>query len=110
MIKYIATAAIAIGTVGGAFFYGQHIGVQGEKAKQADISETRRETEEAAQRGAAAAIAKIKITNTTIRQELEREIQKEIIYATCRVPADGVRITNQAITGQTQPASDSKLP
>lgn len=105
MIGHIITAALALGTVGGAFFYGQHVGVQGEKAKQADIEETRRETEAAAQRGAAAAIAKIKVQNTTIKQELEREIETHVVYRDCRVPADGVRLANEAITGRKQAES-----
>lgn len=111
MIQYIATAALAIGTVSGAFFYGQHTGTTAERAKQADISEAMRRTEEAAQRGAAEVIAKIKPQNVTIRQELEREIQTNTVYRDCRVPADGVRIVNEAITGRpAQRTGDSQLP
>lgn len=109
MIRYAITAALAVGTVAGAFFYGQHTGVTTEKARQADVEQAITKTREAAQQAAAEAIAKIKPQNITIRQELEREIQTNTVYRDCRVPADGVRIINEAITGQPQPTGGGQL-
>jgi hypothetical protein len=58
---------------------------------------------------AAKAIANIKITNTTIQNEVQREIKTNTIYADCRHSADGLRLINDAIRGS-QSAGDSKLP
>ncbi len=97
-------------SVTGSFFYGQGIGREGEIAGQAKISKAIEETREAAQQGAASAIAEIKIVNTTIHQKAETVVRTERVYADCR-HAPGMRDTiNSALTGRTQPASDGKLP
>jgi len=106
----LAAGALAVAAVVGAFFYGQEIGAQGEIAKQAGIDNAVRETREAAQQGAADAIAKLKPRNVTIRQELEREIQTNTVYRECRVPASGVRLANEALTGRPEPAGGGELP
>lgn len=110
MIRYAITAAISVGTIAGAFFYGQHIGTTAEKARQADVEQAITKTREAAQQGAAQAIAKIKVQHTTVQQEVQREVQTNTIYRDCRVPADGMRLANEAITGKPQPAGVGQLP
>jgi len=97
-------------TVGGAFFYGEASGEAREKAGQKSRDDLVREIREAGQQGAAAAIAQLKPRNVTIKQELEREIQTNTIYRDCRVPADGVRLANDAIAGGPQPAGGGQLP
>lgn len=106
----LAAGALAVAATVGAFFYGQRIGAQGEIAKQAGIDAAVRDTREAAQQGAAAAIAALKPRNVTIRQELEREIQTNTVYRDCVVPAGGVRLANEALTGRAQPAGGVELP
>lgn len=100
MIAYAGAALAAVLLVGGAFGYGVKVGADGELATQARVEEVRKAAEESAQLGAAAAIAKIKVTNTTIRGEVQREIQTNTVYRDCRLPADGVRLINEALTGQ----------
>ncbi|MBL0918054.1 MAG: hypothetical protein IBJ14_05085 [Hydrogenophaga sp.] len=100
----------AVGACVGAFFYGQHVGEQGAEAAKAREERIGRVAYEAGQKGAAAAIAEIKPQNVTILQELEREIRTNTIYRDCRVPADGVRLVNDAITGRTKPAGGGELP
>jgi hypothetical protein len=57
-----------------------------------------------ASQAAAEAISKIKVENVTIRQKVEKEIER--IPADCAVPDSLLDLTNQALTGQ-QPSSGS---
>lgn len=45
------------------------------------------------------AIAGIRIENRTIYNETQREIQTNTVYRDCVLPADGVRLANQARAG-----------
>lgn len=100
MTRYAVILAAVLGAIIGAFAYGVSVGKDGEKATQARIDQATQDTREAAQQGAAKAIAQIKVTNTTIRGELQREIQTNTVYRDCRVPADGMRIIGDALNGQ----------
>lgn len=100
MTRYLIAAVAALGVVVGAFAYGVSVGKDSEVATQARIDKAMQDTREAAQQGAAKAIAQIKVTNTTIRGEVQREIQTNTVYRDCRVPADGLRIINDALKGQ----------
>lgn len=42
------------------------------------------------------AIGAIRVENKTIHQKAVHEIQRETIYSDCRLPADGMRIANEA--------------
>lgn len=107
LAKYGIAVAIVLGALYGAYSHG--ISVAEGRQAAADLATT--QTREAAQQGAAEAISKIKITNTTVRGEVQREIQTNTVYRDCRLPADGLRIANDAITGKrTQPAGGSQLP
>lgn len=97
-------------SVGGSFFYGQGIGKDGEIAKQASINQAIIDTRVAAQEGAANAIAKIKVTNTTIQGRTDTIIRNDPVYVECKHSADGVRNINDALTGRPGAASDGKLP
>ncbi len=98
-------------SLGGAFFYGENVGQDREIAGQAKLSKAIEDTRAAAQLGAADAIAANKPVNKTIVQKTQREITENVVYRDCRVPPDGVRLANEAITGKpAQPASGSVLP
>lgn len=75
-----------------------------EQNAQAREDAAREKTLQAAQEGAAAAIAALKPVNTTIVQKVQREIQTNTVYRDCRLPADGLRLANEAITGRPEPA------
>lgn len=47
------------------------------------------------------ALAGIRIENRTIFNETQREIQTNTVYRDCVLPADGVRLANQARAGTT---------
>ena len=104
----VLAAVLAWGaSAGGAFFYGQHVGAEHDLATQARFDQNTRDTRDAAQKGAADAIAALKPVNKTIVQKTQREITENVVYRDCRVPIDGVRLANEAITGQpAEPARD----
>jgi len=89
------------------------IGVGEDKiiAKQASDDKIRQETREAAQQGAADAIAKLKPVNTTIRAKTETIVRESTVYRTCLNTPDGVRNINAALSGRTaEPAGGEQLP
>lgn len=107
MNPYAILGACAL--VVGAFFYGQHVGKTSEALdnaeKQALIDATAAKGREAA----AEEIAKIKIVNRTVNQKVIHETTKEIYNdPTCRIPASGVQLANEAIEGRL--SSNSELP
>lgn len=104
--------AIAWGaSVAGAGWYGIGVGRDGEIAGQARINKAIEDTKEAAQQGAAAAIAANKPINTTIVQKTQREVRENTVYVDCRVPSSGVQLANEALTGKpAEPAGGGKLP
>lgn len=94
--KYAIAVTIALGALYAAYSHGISVA----EGRQASAELAIQQTREAAQQGAAEAISKIKVTNTTIRGEVQREIQTNTVYRDCRLPADGLRIANEAITGK----------
>ena len=64
----------------GAFAGGWWTGSRVEQGTQKRVEDARRETADAAEKGAAKAIAQIKVTQTTIRQRAEKEIIREPQY------------------------------
>lgn len=60
---------------------------------------------------AASAITRIKVQNTTIRQEVEREIVETVRYRECVHPDSVLRNINAAITGdRPAPAASGVVP
>lgn len=94
----------------GSFFYGQQVGGDSEIAKQKKLDDVVREVKEAAQEGAATAIAAQQPINRTIVQKATREIETNTVYRECVNTPGQLRNINAAITGQPQPAGDSQLP
>lgn len=101
---------VALLAVAGAFFYGEHTGAAGEIAKQKKLDDVIQKVTEAAQTGAATAIAANKPINQTIVQKATREVQTNTVYRDCLNTAGQLRNINQALTGAAQPAGDSQLP
>lgn len=95
-------------TTGGAFLYGTGVGRDGEIAKQAAVVAAIEETRKAALEGAANAIAKIKVTNTTIRGKTETIVRENVVYRDCVHDPNGVQLLNDALrpAGRSEPARD----
>jgi hypothetical protein len=115
-----AQIALALAIVVGLTGLGGGVYLQGRKdGKAACTAADQREREigrlayEAAQRGAAEAVINVEVKNTTIRQELQREVQIREVFRDCRSGPDAVRLLNRtpgiAASGP-QPAGDSQLP
>lgn len=107
MNPYLIIACLL--AVMGAGAGGFKLGVDHEVAAQAREQNHIAEAVDAANNAAAQAIAKIKVTNTTIQNEVQREVQTNTVYAECRNTSPGLRLLNQALTGD-KPAGDGKLP
>lgn len=99
-------------SMSGSFWYGTTVGRDGEIAKQAEISQAIEQTRKAAQEGAADAISKIKVTNTTIRGKTETIVRENVVYRDCIHDPDGVQLLNDALRAghRPKPAGDRKLP
>lgn len=80
------------------FFYGINVGVDREVSKRVSQEQIVRDTREAAQQGAADAIAKINVKNVTINRKLETEVRDKLVFRDCRSGDVGVRLYNSAIS------------
>lgn len=109
MNPYLIIAALV--AVMGVGVGGFKLGVDHQLAAQAREQDHIAEAVDAANAAAAQAIAKIKVVNTTIRQELEKEVRYEKVYSDpgCRNTPTGMRLVNDALSG-TKPADSGKLP
>lgn len=94
----------------GAGAGGFKLGVDHEVAGQARAEKLVMDASQEMRLAAAEAISAIKVKNTTIRQELEREIRTETVYADCKHSPDGLRLVNQALTNGAVATGDSELP
>ncbi len=90
--------AVALAT-GGAYVKGRADGSAIARADQAEVLELARQVRDEAQRGAAAAIARIEIRHTTVRAAVEREIHEKLVYRECRHTDYALRRINSALTG-----------
>jgi len=94
---YVILATIAISFGGGWM-------VKGWQEDAYKFQET--EVRKAAELGAAEAISKITVTNTTIKQHFQKEYHEKPVYRDCVHTPDGLRLINSAILGDL----DLKLP
>ena len=93
-----------------AYFKGCNDGAdlaEGQQAREERIAAT---AYDAAQRGAAKAIAGIEVKNVTIKQKMETEIREKPVYIDCRHTPDDLRLVNAALTGEPEPLGDRELP
>lgn len=98
----LGAVVLLVATHSGAAWWAHGVGRDGEIAKQASAEKIRQETREAAMEGTAHAIAKIEIKQQTIVQKVQHEVQTNTVYRDCVVPADGVRLLNDAIAGKAE--------
>ena len=96
---------------GGAYLQGRADGA--ELAEGAALREERlvRAAGDQAASAAAGAIARIKVQHTTIRQEVEREIQERPVYVDCRHGPEQLQRINAALGGhRPEPPGVGQLP
>lgn len=75
-------------------------GIQWEQGRQAKTDVKIEEIRKAIAIDTAKAISKIEVRNTTIRQEIQREIHKEPVYIDCNHTDVGMRLVNEALSGR----------
>jgi hypothetical protein len=115
MINPTAILAIALAfllSIGGAYFKGKSDGHKIQEGEQALINRVADQAYLSAQKGAAIEIGKIKVTNTTITQKMQKEIYEKPVYlsAECRNTPDGLQFINAALAGTAVRPGNSKLP
>lgn len=108
MNPYLIIAALVAVMAAGAG--GFRLGVDHEKASEADKQETVQAAVDAANQSSAKAIAGLRPIYTTIQSEVQREIQTNTVYADCRHSPDGLRLLNQALNGGAKSPSGGELP
>lgn len=85
---------------------GIKVGMDHVEASQAREDKLIQKVSDASTKAAAKAIAGIKVNNTTIQQNLRREIDEKPVYTDCRHSPDGLRAVNAAL----EPPGGSQLP
>lgn len=101
----IACLVAILGAGAGGF----KLGADHEVASQARADAQVAKAVDAANTAAAEAISNIKVVNTTIQNEVQREIRTNTVYAECHNTAAGLRLSNDALSGS-KSIGDSKLP
>lgn len=94
--------------VAGAGWQGFRLGVDHEIASQHREDQHVAEAVDAATTVAADAIAKLRPKYTTIKNEVEREIRTNTVYADCHNTPDVMRKLNEALSPPSRPASASE--
>lgn len=105
-IGIIAGVLIWIASCGGCFYFGMDY----KEAKVAEIKLAITETRKEAQLGAADAISKIVVRNTTIQGKIETVIRDNPVYRDCKHDDRGLQLINEALTGRTGPTDSGSLP
>ena len=100
---------IGLALLAGSFAGGISVGKKWEEGRHAIESNHIAEAVDAANAVSAEAIAKIKVTNKTIQNEVRREVETNTVYADCKLTPVGLQLANQALAG-TKPVDSGKLP
>ena len=105
---------VAVGwaaSLAGTAFYFTGVGEDNIIAFNAKAEQVVRDTREAAQQGAATAIAANRPKNITNVQEVRREIEEKVVYRECVNTPNVLRGINTSLTGiRPDPAGGFKLP
>ncbi len=113
MIRLYALAGLAVILLAGLGWGGHRLYKAGyDKASLDHVKDAQLIADAAAavERTTAKAISEIEVKHVTIRQNLEKELTRDIVYRDCVASPRVLELTNEAITGQAEPASDSIVP
>lgn len=97
--SHLAAGLAGAAAIGAAYYAGVSAGQDQVRAEAADRQALAVQAGEAAASAAAAQIARLRIVNQTIRQEVEREIQTRTVYRDCEHTADQLQRLNAALAG-----------
>ena len=101
---------VGVALLAGTFAGGISVGKKWEEGRNAIEQNHIAEAVDAANAAAAQAIAQIKPKYTTIQNEVQREIRTNTVFADCKLPADSLRLVNQALNGGAEAPGGGKLP
>lgn len=107
---FLGAGVLWLASAAGAFWYGTGVGRDGEIAKQAAVKQAAEDTRKLAMEGAADAISKIVVRNTTVQGRVETIVRDNPVYRDCRHDPDQLRNINEAITGRPGSAGDGVVP
>lgn len=107
MNPYLIIAALVAVIASG--YGGFRLGIDHEVASQAREDQHIAQAVDAANTASAVAISKIKVFNTTVQNEVQREITTNTVYRDCVNTPAGLRLLNQALAGA-EPSGGGKLP
>lgn len=100
----------AVAVVGLAYLQGRSDGMDACTAQAAREDKVAAVATEAAASAAAQAIARIRVTHTTVQQEVQREVRDNVVYRDCSHSPAGLRHLNAALTGRPEPAGGGDVP
>lgn len=106
----LAALLVVSGLCGTSYHYGAVHKENAIVAAQKRDDDLEKRVTDAALKGAAEAIANIKVRNVTNNQILQKEIQHVTDYANCHNSPDGLRALNDALTNGEQPVSGGGVP
>ena len=95
MNPYVLVAALL--AMAAAGWGGFSLGVDHEKANQADQKELMAAVADEATNAMAKAVGALRPKYTTIQSEVQREIKTNTVFADCKLPAASLRLINQAL-------------
>lgn len=102
---YIIIAVFVAALVGGGYYQGRVDGENKAVAEQSKEDKLVEKVRADAMAGAADAISKIEIKQTTIQGRLQKEIVNNVVYRDCVHSPDGLRNLNDALTNVDGPGS-----
>lgn len=102
---------LTVATAAGAYWQGRQDGRATVEVEVAREERVARLAGEASAQAAASAIARIQVRHTTIKQEVEREIQVRPEYRDCRHSAEQLQRINAALAAPASSAAgDGRVP
>ena len=107
---WLAVALAALLALGGATAYGYQWGEEAATNRIAADDARLRDLADDIEQRVAQRIAAIKVQNTVVRQEVERELVEVPVYRECKHAPDVLRLINHALTGTPVPAGAGDVP
>lgn len=98
---WLLVFVLLLGAAGaGGFWYGGEVREDALTAQQSREQKLVDQVQTAVVQAVAKGVSQIKVNNTTIRQEVEREVHTNTVYADCRHPPEQLQRINAAIAGR----------
>lgn len=94
----------ALGVGGRALYRAGYDAASLDHVKDVELIER---TARAAELAASKAISNIQVKHVTIRQNLEKELTRDVVYRDCVASDRVLELTNEALTGRSNPSANS---